>query len=244
MSEKKIKFVDGKMYEYEIMDLVDPYSEVLKTLTPPFDFSNPPTDPKKLGVSLVETMVKHNGVGLAAPQVGLSYRVFVMGAEGVGFACFNPEILEEYHGYDRFDEGCLSFKGLFLPINRPERVKVRYQDWNGLVKEETFSGLTARIFQHERDHLDGIVFTTKVSKTVLERAKGKVKSNCKKLDKQIAIQKAASNIAKRTGVNVNSPKVSTPNSVITIKDRVAPPLKPTLDAKITVSTPDLTVTPS
>ena len=221
MSEKKIKFVDGNMYEYEIMDLVDPYSEVLKTVTPLFDFKNPPTDPKKLGVSLVETMVKNNGVGLAAPQVGLSYRVFVMGAEGVGFACFNPEILEEYHGYDKFEEGCLSFKGLFLPIVRPERVKVRYQDWNGLVKEETFSGLTARIFQHERDHLDGIVFTTKVSKTVLERAKDKVKSNCKKLEKQRVIQQAAQNVAARARGNIKTSSFTTPNSIIKIGSRVS-----------------------
>jgi len=243
MSEKKIKFVDGEMYEYEIMDLVDPYSEVLKTVTPHFDFENPPTDPKKLGISLVETMVKNNGVGLAAPQVGLPYRVFVMGAEGVGFACFNPEILEEYHGYDRFEEGCLSFRGLFLSINRPERVKVRYQDWNGLVKEETFSGLTGRIFQHERDHLDGIVFTTKVSKTVLERAKDKVKSNCKRLDKQIAIQKAAQNIANRSKGTIKSSKFNTPNSVITIKDRVAPPLRQTTSEEIPISKPDSTPAP-
>jgi peptide deformylase len=128
-------------------------------------------------------MVKYRGVGLSANQVGLPYRVFVMGAEKVGFACFNPEILET-NGEDKFDEGCLSFPGLFLPIKRPSSVKVRYTDMNGVTKEETFGGFTARIFLHEFDHMEGVVYTSKISPIILERSKRKVKNNIKKLEFQ------------------------------------------------------------
>jgi len=93
MSDKKIKFVDGQMYEYEIYNLVDCYDPILSEKLEPFDFNNPPVVPRYLAVSLIETMVANRGVGLAANQVGLPYRVLVMGAENVGFACFNPEIL-------------------------------------------------------------------------------------------------------------------------------------------------------
>jgi peptide deformylase len=183
MGAKKIKFQDGQMYEYEIYDLVDPHSSILKQKLEPFDFANPPINPKYLAVSLIETMVKNRGVGLSANQVGLPYRVFVMGAEKVGFACFNPEIIET-HGEDTFEEGCLSFPGLFIPVKRPATVKLRYTDYNGITKEETFAGFTARITLHEFDHLDGICYINKVSPIVLERSKRKVKSNLKKIQKE------------------------------------------------------------
>ena len=182
MSERKIKFVDGNMYSYVLYDTVSPYAEILKTKLEPFDFANPPMTPKDLAISLIETMVKYRGLGLSANQVGLPHRVFVMGAHGVGFACFNPEILES-SGEETYDEGCISFPGLFLRITRASSIKVRYTDMNGLTKEEKFEGLTARIFQHEMDHLDGICFTTKVSKIALDKAKSKIKSNIKKAKK-------------------------------------------------------------
>lgn len=181
--KKKIKFVDGQMYEYEVYDLVDKYSSELKQKLQPFDFTNPPVNARYLAVSLVETMVARNGVGLSANQCGLPYRVFVMGAEKVGFACFNPEIIEA-SGEETFEEGCLSWPGLFLPIKRPSSIKVRYQDMNGVSREETFSGFTARIFLHEYDHMEGIFYTNKVSPIILERQKKKVKSNIKKLTEQ------------------------------------------------------------
>jgi peptide deformylase len=182
MSNKKIKIVEGQSYEYELYSMTDPYSDILKQKLEPFDFTNPPVDPKYLSVSLIETMVNGRGVGLAANQCGLPYRVFVMGAEKVGFACFNPEILEA-EGEEVYEEGCLSFPGLFLKINRAERIKVKYTDFNGIEKEERFSGLTARIFQHELDHLNGVCYINKVSRLHLDRAKEKVKKNLKRIEK-------------------------------------------------------------
>jgi len=176
--------INGVEYEYEIYKLVDQFDDVLHTVTPQFDFANPPVDPKVLAISLVKTMMKHGGVGLAAPQCGLPYRVFVMGApNGAGFACFNPKVISTV-GEIGFEEGCLSFKGLYLNIKRPEKVEVEFTDWNGQIVRETFDGLTARTYQHELDHLNGVVYTSLVGQYVLQKAKAKVKTNLKKLERQ------------------------------------------------------------
>jgi peptide deformylase len=180
--ENKIKFVDNQMYEYTLYDRVDPYSDILKQKLEPFDFKNPPTDPRKLAVSLIETMVRYRGIGLSANQVGLPYRVFVMGAEKVGFACFNPEITDGI-GEETYEEGCISIPGLFLKIKRYSTIYTKYTDMNGVEKEQRFDGLTARIFQHELDHMNGIMYTSKVSKTALELAKNKIKKNIKKVER-------------------------------------------------------------
>jgi len=180
MGEKKIKLIEGNMYEYEVYDLIDEYSEILGNKLEPFDFNNPPIDPRYLAVSLIETMAKNRGIGLAANQVGLPYRVFVMGAQNVAFACFNPEILNT-KGEETVPEGCLSFPGLYLKVKRPYMIDVRYTEMNGNVKEVTFEGLTARIFQHELDHLNGVRFTSLVGPVALDIAKQKVKKNLKKL---------------------------------------------------------------
>lgn len=193
---KKIKFINGMMYEYEDKFLVDKYDPILKQVLPTFDFSNPPADPKFITMSLIQTMTKHGGLGLAANQVGWPYRVFVMGAGDVAFACFNPEVLEilpyaeqkdtleESIDFDDSEEGCLSFPGLFLSVSRAKRIRVRFTDFNNVTKETVFEGVTARVFQHELDHLNGVTFTTKVSSIKLEQGKRKVKSNLKKIERQ------------------------------------------------------------
>jgi peptide deformylase len=103
-----------------------------------------------------------------------------MGAQNVAFACFNPEILET-EGEETVHEGCLSFPGLYLKVKRPFKIKVRYTEMNGNEKEVTFEGLTARIFQHELDHLNGVKFTSLVGPVALDIAKQKVKKNLKKM---------------------------------------------------------------
>lgn len=178
------KMSDGSEVQYEIYPLVDRFSDVLNTSTPEFDFSNPPVDPKSLAVGLIRTMIKHGGIGLAAPQCGLPYRVFVMGnPNGQAFAFFNPKIIKET-GNTAFEEGCLSFKGMYLNIKRAESVEVEYQNMLGQVQRETFGGLTARTYLHELDHVDGVVYTSLVDRYSLDKAKSKVKSNLKKLERQ------------------------------------------------------------
>ena len=213
----KVKYINGQTYEFEIYKLLDQYDHFLKLpIETPFDFN---TETNKLlarhvAISMIETMKEHRGIGLAANQVGLGYRLFVMGAEGVGYAFFNPEILE-VTGEEIFKEGCLSFPGLFLPVKRPATVKLRYQDMNGEIKEQEFSGLSARIILHEYDHLLGIVFTQQVSKIVVDRERTKVKKNLKVLkqqqfieEKQGLIRKAFEKVAQESKQKTMSDQAS------------------------------------
>jgi peptide deformylase len=111
--------------------------------------------------SMKETMDKADGVGLAAPQVGHSIRLFlVLDVESMGIKTFiNPEILELSEETCDFEEGCLSIKGVTGVVNRPERVKVKYQDLDMTEHTEEFDGYVARIILHEYDHLEGKLFT-------------------------------------------------------------------------------------
>ncbi|NVK85816.1 MAG: peptide deformylase [Cytophagia bacterium] len=133
------------------------------------DFHKDSQDLTELVENMFETMYSANGVGLAAPQIGLSHRIFVidstqMGEEeqqekGVKRAFINPEILDEYGNEWTFEEGCLSIPDVHADILRPEKLTIHYYDelWNE--HEEEFDDLTARVIQHEYDHLDGVLFT-------------------------------------------------------------------------------------
>jgi peptide deformylase len=170
----KINTAAQTIRPYEIYDLVKSTDPVLKQVCKPFDFANPPIDPIHLASSLFETMFKHSGLGLAAPQVGIPYRVFVVGYDNTNKQVFfNPEIIERSQREDDHLEGCLTFKRLFFKVSRPQEIKVKYQHVNGEWKEDKFVGLTARCIQHEYDHLDGICFTERVGKTTLMMAREK-----------------------------------------------------------------------
>lgn len=131
-------------------------------------------DGQHLADILFEKMVELRGVGLSANQVGINAQVFVMGTEdGIRRDIFNPEILETIGEDYSFKEGCLSFPGLFLYIKRPKAVKVRYQNAVGEYQTEMFTGLTARIFLHEYDHMQGIIFTKHASKLKIDLANKK-----------------------------------------------------------------------
>ena len=113
-------------------------------------------DRKQLSEKMYNSMVKYGGIGLSANQVGLPFRMFVMGG--------HPQIEEG-------KEGCLSFPFLFLSIKRPKWINVKYTDENGETIDEYLHGMSARIFQHENEHMNGYVFTDLVSKMKLDRAK-------------------------------------------------------------------------
>ncbi|HEV2800640.1 MAG TPA: peptide deformylase [Pyrinomonadaceae bacterium] len=126
---------------------------------------------KKLVADMFETMDAASGVGLAAPQVGVSRRLFVMDCSGgrdpkQRVALVNPEVLT-VEGEQTGDEGCLSFPGIFFPVKRSLRAVVRAQDLNGETFELDGMDLTARCMLHETDHCDGIVFIDHT--TVLKR---------------------------------------------------------------------------
>jgi hypothetical protein len=105
------------------------------------------------------------------------------------WSLFNPEITERSAVPSKYQEGCLSYPGLLLTLNRSEWIKVKFQAVGGQWVEEKFSGLTAVCIQHEIDHLDGIMYTDKVSPIKLEQAKRKVKKTLKKM-KEASVQYA------------------------------------------------------
>ena len=160
-------------------DLVDPSWPVVNRVQPEFDFSNPPTDPNAFASSLVETAKKNNGLGLSANQCGYPYRVFVMGSEDNYIACFNPKILT-VSGEAHMPESCLSFPLLILNITRPKTIAVEYQDFNGETRTATFDGMTSRIFQHQLDILNGVLYTSRAKPLALKSGMKKVEKMYRK----------------------------------------------------------------
>ena len=112
---------------------------------------------------MVNLMRKANGVGLAANQVDIPKRFFVLEYEGVLKKVVNPEILEFSEEKVDFEEGCLSIPGIYKKVVRPKKIKVKYFDENGIEVQEELDEMWARAFQHELDHLDGILFTERLS---------------------------------------------------------------------------------
>ena len=104
---------------------------------------------------MLEFMRCQNAIGLAANQIGLNLRLFVMCVQDRARCCFNPEIIDLGSRLSTMSEGCLSFPGKQCTIQRAQDIRVRYQDHNGSWTEETLSGLEGRCFQHELDHLNG-----------------------------------------------------------------------------------------
>lgn len=153
--------------------------ESLVTKSEPWDFSKD-SDAKELEKAMCEFMLSNNGIGLAANQIGITKRVFVMGSNNIPgfpepFALFNPKITEASKDFILDQEGCLSYPGLFLTVKRPSWVLVEYQNSNGDIIEAKFDGYLAKCFQHELDHLDGICFVDKVSQMKLNLAMKKLR---------------------------------------------------------------------
>ena len=162
---------------YPIVAYGDP---VLRKKTVPVDPQQ--IDIKILTADLFETMQKASGVGLAAPQVGKSIRMFVVDAspmEDEKYKDFrsvfiNPVILHVDGELWNFEEGCLTIPGIREEISRNEKIRIKYFDENWQEYEKDFDGIAARIIQHEYDHLEGILFTDKLSGFKKRLLKGKL----------------------------------------------------------------------
>lgn len=146
------------------MKLVPPNDPILTTPCQQFDFSNPPFDPFEFSRELVKFMYDNNGIGLAANQVGVPYRIFAMRGQPENFVCFNPKIVQPSEMTVELEEGSLTYKGLLVKITRPQHVRVRFTAPNGDIMTKQFTGMTARVFQHELDNLDGVVFYNRANR--------------------------------------------------------------------------------
>ncbi len=139
---------------------------------------------KQLVANMFETMYNADGVGLAAPQVGLSLRLVVIDADVVGDDCpeckgfkrvlINPDIYERSEEEVTIEEGCLSFPGLHEKVSRARTIRVRYLDENLEEHDEYVEGFAARIVQHECEHLEGHVFIDNISGIRRQLSKGKL----------------------------------------------------------------------
>ncbi len=117
---------------------------------------------RQLIENMFETMYHAEGVGLAAQQVGLPLRLFVMDCDGVKLVAANPEIISA-EGEQTDDEGCLSIGKVHSPLTRALSVTLRAQDVHGQIFERSADGLAARCFLHETDHCDGILFINRLT---------------------------------------------------------------------------------
>ncbi len=143
---------------------------------------------------MFETMYKASGVGLAAPQVDKSVRIFVIDPkpfaewkelsdqerrqlENAKMVFINARMINEEGEPENFEEGCLSIPGIHEKVKRPSKITLEYYDLNGNLHKRTFDGIIARVIQHEYDHIEGILFTDRLSpikKRMLQRKLDKI----------------------------------------------------------------------
>ena len=170
------------MLEFPILGSNDP---LLRTECLPFSFSEGYTlpngnslDAHEIFEILKDHMCKYRGIGLSACQLGIMTRMFIMGNpddKNSIIPIINPNIVNVSDEISYNEEGCISFPGLFIKIKRPNSIRARFANLNGEINTANFSGLSARVFQHEYDHLNGILFTKRASSLNLERARSQQK---------------------------------------------------------------------
>lgn len=160
--------------------------EALNESSDVWDFGKEKYDPEKLEWDMCNFMITNKGIGLAANQIDLKKRVFVMGSKDLPnfpkpFALFNPVILEASKERVLDVEGCLSFPGLLLHVSRPAWIIGQWQNSKGETKEGRIEGYLAKCFQHEFDHLNGVCFVDRVGKVKLQLALKKLTKLRKKI---------------------------------------------------------------
>jgi peptide deformylase len=160
---------------------------MLKLHAEPFELLHKPVqdfdfnihDPVKIEQEMIAIMKEFDGIGLAANQVGLDAKIFVMGSERINGFCkpqafINPVITKYSIDTTADKEGCLSFPTLFLNVKRPSMIEATFYDTSGNLNEISVTGYMAKCFQHEYDHLNGICYTNRVSRLKLDMAMNKL----------------------------------------------------------------------
>jgi len=175
-----------------MLKLITSPNQILDKVLVEFDFDNPVMDPYQLEEEMIRLMATKNGIGLSANQVGIDARVFVImtrNLKGVTtpFAVFNPKIIAVSEELEEEEEGCLSFPGLFFKVKRYSHVVVEFLDRDKNPVIIRLDDIDARCFQHELDHLNGVCFTSKISKLKLAMAVKKQRKNNGRTQQRTAI---------------------------------------------------------
>lgn len=142
----------------------------LKEVATTFNFQDPPFDPIEFAQELVKFMYDSAAICVSGPQVGVPYRVFAMRGAPENFVCFNPRIVMTSEDQVRLEEVSSTYPGLIVKVKRPQHCRVRFTTPNGETRTETYTGMTARVFQHCIDFLDGEVFYHKANPIHREQA--------------------------------------------------------------------------
>lgn len=159
------------------------------------DINSEYPDLTKLIDDMWETMYFAYGVGIAAPQIGLSIRLFIIDSiqimdddkkeEGIKKVFINAQVIEEEGDLWAYEEGCLSIPDIRGDVERPKKVRIQYYDENFNKHDEIYEGINARVIQHEYDHIEGVLFVEKLKplkKKLIQRRLGDIKSGKVKAD--------------------------------------------------------------
>ena len=190
----KLNTVDPKYQqekEVEPFPLFDENHPMMKQRIPEYNITLLPNPVMTNTINRLKmTMKLYNGLGLSANQCGVFERVFIVGNEEIVIVCINPKLIKASDDLIKDNEGCLSFPGLFLKVERAALVEVEYYDLQGKKYNTTFTGLTARCFLHELDHMNGITMNKHVKPLALKMAKekqGKLFKRVKRLQRNNGI---------------------------------------------------------
>lgn len=166
------------------LPLYDDLHPMLSETIPEYELGLPNVNMTNLVKRMKMTMKQFGGIGLSANQCGVFERVFIIGTEHFQFVCINPKIINSSAQMIKGDEGCLSYPGLYLKIERPEWIEAQFYDETGIQRTIRLDGVTARCYQHELDHMNGIKFTQLAGPVTLRLAKQKQEKIIKRILRQ------------------------------------------------------------
>lgn len=167
-----------------ILPLIEETDPFLREVPEEFDFKNPQMDSEKIERQLIANMNHYRGIGLSANQIGIPIRAFAFYSDATPIVAFNPKLLDFSEQSTYVREGCISFPGLYFAVERAQGISTYYQNASGEEFSGNFVDLTARIFQHEMEHMQGELFTDNANNFILKEAMRKRKIFLRKLNRK------------------------------------------------------------
>lgn len=177
-----------KQEKVDPLPLYDDNHPMLKVKIPEYEHSLPNSAMTQLIKRLKMTMKKFGGVGLSANQCGVFERVFVLGTDEFQLACINPRVIETSEKTIKMSEGCLSYPGLYLNIERTDWIIAEFTDEKGENVRMRMEGVTARAFLHELDHMNGVRFVDHVGPVSLRMAKKRQSKLVKQMQRTLNVK--------------------------------------------------------